>query len=69
MIRYIKYKINKMKALSMFYKVIVSFMENQSEIIDLFQKIYTVLKDTPMEELRSEMIEKMAEIVYENNNK
>ncbi|MCH5256455.1 MAG: hypothetical protein J1D87_04140 [Lachnospiraceae bacterium] len=67
MIRYIKYKVNKIKFQSMLYEAIASIVENQGEIIELIWKMYAALKDVPAEELRKEIVEKLAEIVHETN--
>ena len=62
---YIKMKKNEWKVKSMFYGFILELTENQKDLIDLIQNLYLTLKDTPVEELKSEMTRHIAELAHE----
>jgi hypothetical protein len=68
----IKMKRDEVMVKAMFYGTIASIMENQSEIkgyIDLAKKLFDELRSVPFEDLRSEFIGKLAEIIHEENKK
>ncbi len=67
MINYLKMKKNEWKVKAMFYGTIAALLDNQKEILKLLQKMYTALKDVPAEELRTELVSKLAEIIHEEN--
>ncbi len=67
MIAYIKMKRNEMKVKAMLYETIVGIMDNQKEIAGLLQRLFVALKDVPTDELRIEFIEKLAEVVHDEN--
>lgn len=69
MIAYIKMKRNEMKVKAMLYETIVGIMDNQKEILGLFQRLFVALKDVPADELRTEFIAKLAKIVHDENKK
>ncbi len=64
MITYLKMKYFEWKVKKMFYGTIVTFMNNQTEILDLLQNLYTALKDVPVDELQKEFVNKFAEIIH-----
>ena len=68
MFTYFKMKKNEWKVKAAFYGVIASIFDNQKPIIAMVQTLFTELKDVPAEELRSELIEKIAELVHEDGN-
>jgi len=65
MINYLRMKKNEWKVKSMFYGLIIELTENQKDIIALLQNLYLGLKDTPVEELRSELTKHIAEFAHE----
>lgn len=60
-------KRNEMKVKAMLYETIVGIMDNQKEILGLFQRLFVALKDVPADELRTEFIAKLAKIVHDEN--
>ena len=72
MFTYFKMKKNEWTVKKMFYGAIVQLMDNQNEIkdmINLVKKLYEELKDIPAEDLQKEFIEKLAEIIHNENPK
>ena len=72
MITYFKMKYNEWKVKAMFYGTIASIMDNQNEIkgyLDLAKKLFDELRSVPFDDLRSEFIGKLAEIIHEENKK
>lgn len=70
--KYLKMKVAEIKVKTAFYEKIATIMDNQKEItnaIELVKKLYMELKDVPMEELRNEFIEKLAELVHKDAEK
>lgn len=67
MITYLKMKYFEWKVKKMIYGTIAAFMDNQKEIFDLLQSLYTVLKDVPADELQKEFIDKFTEIIHNEN--
>lgn len=65
MIRYFMMKRNEWKVKAMFYGTIASVMDEQKDIIGFVQRLYGVLKDVPMEDLRKELISNIAELAHE----
>lgn len=61
---YIKMKKNEWKIKAAFYSAIATLIENQKELLELIQKMYSVLKDVPTDELHEEFISKLAEIIH-----
>ncbi len=67
MINYLKMKKNEWKVKAMLYGTIAALLDNQKDILKLLQKMYAALKDVPVEELRTEFVSKLAEIIHEEN--
>lgn len=67
MIKYFKMKRNELKVKAVLYEIIAVLLSNQEEIFTLVRKLYVALKDVPTEELKSEFIKQLAEIVHEEN--
>lgn len=65
MFEYFKMKRNEWKVKAMFYGMIVGFVENQKDFIDFIQKLYVAVKDVPADEIRKELITKIAELAHE----
>lgn len=61
-------KKNELKVKAQIYSVLNAYIDNNKDIISFAQKLYGVLKDVPIEELRSEFVSKIAEIIHEENN-
>lgn len=67
MINYIKMKCTEWKVKTLFYTTILLLFENQEDILEFLQKLYIALKDVPAENIQSELISKLVEIVHEDN--
>ncbi|MBD5463227.1 MAG: hypothetical protein HDR24_09265 [Lachnospiraceae bacterium] len=67
MINFIRMKRNEWKVKAMFYAAIATLFDNQKEILEMLQKVYVSLKDVPAEELQKELIDKLAEIIHNEN--
>lgn len=68
MFTYFKMKRNQWKVKAMFYGTIIGIVDNQKDIIELIKKTYVSLKDTPLEDLKDEIIMKLAEIIHQENS-
>nr|DAX50156.1 MAG TPA: hypothetical protein [Caudoviricetes sp.] len=72
MITYFKMKIKEHKIKLALYSSIEEIMNEKEDVIALIKKLYLVLKDTPVNELRDVFMEKLAEIIHkevqETNN-
>jgi len=66
---YIKMKKNELRIKSAIYDMIVSVMDEQSDIVELVKKLYITLKDVPADELKSEFIVNLARIIHDENSK
>lgn len=64
---YITMKKNEWKLKAMLYVTVVALIDNQKELLAMLQKLYTALKDFPVEELQSEFISKLVEIIHKDN--
>lgn len=69
MITFLKMKYNELRIKAMFYNAVANILDNQKEIIGLFYRLFTALKDVPAEELRKEFIKQLAEIIHAENEK
>lgn len=69
MLNYLKMKRNEIKIKAMLYGTILNFINNQKDVLNFMQKMYLALKDIPQEELQSQFIEKLAEIIHNENKK
>ena len=67
MFAYLKMKKNEWKVKAMFYGTIAALIDNQKDVLVLLQKMYTALKDVSAEELQREFVNKLAEIIHEEN--
>lgn len=67
MLNYLKMKRNEIKIKVMLYGIIVNFIDNQKDVLNFMQKMYLTLKDIPQEELQSQFIEKLGEIIHDEN--
>ena len=65
-------KIKEHKIKLALYSSIEEIMNEKEDVIALIKKLYLVLKDTPVNELRDVFMEKLAEIIHkevqETNN-
>lgn len=66
---YIKMKKNELRIKNTIYDMIVSVMDEQSDIVRLVKKLYIALKDVPVDELRSEFITNLVHIIHDENSK
>lgn len=69
MITWIKKKYYENKVMLAFYKTIAALLNEQKDIIALLTRLYATLKDTPVEELKSEFIAELAEIIHNSAEK
>jgi len=60
-------KKNEWRIKAMLYGAIATLLDNQKDVLKLLQKMYVALKDVPVEELRTEFVSKLAEIIHEEN--
>lgn len=67
MFKYLKMKRSEWKVKAILYGAIDALINNQKELLVLLQKMYTALKDVPAEELQREFVNKLAEIIHEEN--
>lgn len=65
MISYFKMKRNEWKFKGMLYGAMAGLFESRKEMMNLAQRLYAALKDVPAEELRKELISKIAELAHE----
>ena len=66
MITYIKTKIKEHRIKLALYSTIEDVMNEKEDILNTVKNLYLVLKDAPVNELRDQFIEKLAEIIYDN---
>lgn len=66
MITWIKKKHYENKVMLVFYKTIASLLNEQKDIFTLLSSLYVSLKDTPVEDLKSEFITELAKIIHES---
>lgn len=64
MSNYIRMKRNEWKVRAALYGAVAAVIDNQKEMLALVQKLYTALKDVPAEELREELVSRLAEMVH-----
>lgn len=67
MLTYFKMKKAEWKVKLAFYGTIASIIDNQKPVIKIIQTLFAELKDIPTEDLRSEFINKIAELIHEDN--
>ena len=67
MFTYFKMKKAEWKVKGSFYGVIAGIIDNKKSIITMIQTLFTELKDVPAEQLRDELIGKIAELIHEEN--
>lgn len=67
MLAYFRMKKNELKVKVTFYELMANIIDNQKEYIEFIKKIYDSLKDVPVNEFKSEFIEKLGEIAYEKS--
>ncbi len=65
MFTYLKMKKAEWKVKLSFYGTIASIIDNQKPIITMIQTLFEELKNVPPEELKSEFINKIAELAHE----
>lgn len=64
MMNYLRMKRNEWKIKTMLYGAILSVMEDYRGTLTLINKLCTALKDVPEEKLKSEVAQKLAEIIH-----
>lgn len=67
MFNYLKMRRDEVRVKAMVYGAIAEIMENQKELLSFFQKLYTALNDVPPDELRRQFVERLAEIIHNEN--
>lgn len=67
MITYFKMKRREWKIKRRFYDVIISFMDNQKEVVLVLSRLFMALKDVPVDDMQKEFISKLAEIIHNDN--
>ena len=64
LINWYRAKKAELKVRAMFWSVLAGIIDNHKSIIDMIGGLYNELKGVSPEELRSEFISKMAEIIH-----
>lgn len=64
LINWYRAKKAELKVKAMFWGVLAGIIDNQKPIIDMIRGLYNELKGVSPEDLRSEFISKMAEIIH-----
>lgn len=64
LINWYKAKKAELKVKAMFWGILAGIVDNQKSIVDMIGGLYNELKGVSAEELRSEFISKMAEIIH-----
>ena len=67
LINWYKSKKAEFKVKAMFYGAIAGIIDNQKPIIEMAKNLFAELKDVPPEQLRSELVARVAELVHEDN--
>lgn len=62
-----KKKKAELKVKAMFYGAIASIIDNQKPIITMIKTLFAELKEVPEEELRGELVSKIAELIHDSN--
>lgn len=68
MITYFKMKKKEWEIKLIFYKALITIIEEKKDILDLLHKMYIALKDVPVDELQKEFISNLVEIIHNENN-
>ena len=63
--RYLTFKKNELQVKMMLYGTILKLIVEKEGIVNLLSNIYDALKDVSVDELRTEVTEKMAELMKE----
>lgn len=69
LINWYRAKKAELKAKAMFWGILAGVVDSYKPIIAMIQALFTELKDVPVEDLQSELIDKIAELVHEDNKK
>lgn len=64
MLTWIKKKHYENKVMLAFYKTIHTLITEQKDLVTLLARLYSTLKDTPTEDLKSEFITELAQIIH-----
>ena len=67
MFTYLKMKKNEWKVKAFLYGAVAAVLDNQKDMLALLQKMYIALKDVPADELQTEIVTKLAEIIHNEN--
>lgn len=66
---YLRMKRNEWKVKAYFYELVAEMWDNQKDIIGFIRNLYIALKDTPVEDLKNEVISQAALLVHEESQK
>ena len=67
LINWYKAKKAEFKVKAMFYGAIAGIIDNQKPIVEMAKNLFAELKDVPPEQLRGEFIDRVVELVHEDN--
>lgn len=67
MITYYKMKRQEWEIKKRLYGAILGFINNREDIREILLKMYIALKDTSAEDFQKEFIDRLAEIIHEDN--
>ena len=68
-VKWFKNKVFEIEMKYAIYSTIEEFIKEQEDIIKFVKKLYIVLKDVPIEDLKKEFVHAIAEVVHEANQK
>lgn len=67
LINWYRAKKAELKVKAMFWGTIAGIIDNQKSIITMIQTLFNELKNVPAEDLQSELVSKIAELVHKDN--
>ena len=53
----------------MFYSIIAAIIDEKKKFLELFQRMFATLKNVPADELQKKLINKLSEVIHEENKK
>lgn len=69
MINWYTVKKTQLELKAALYRALSTFVSDRQDYKKLLQDIYTALKDVPVDELQQKLIEEIAVLVHESNNR
>lgn len=69
MIKFFRMKKKEIALKLALYSTIENFMNEKEDVVKLITNLYLSLKDTPVDDLRDELMGKLAEVIHEEVHK